>query len=149
MSSPGRAGHRPAHRLSARRAGSLGPLLDRFARDFDVGTRIGFDPVEFPRRYRDPADQEVAGLSASALAYGRADLFKPQLERVLAAMGPSPARFCEALAAAPRPGLFGGFAYRFNGRPTWRRSRPPSGTCGGSTGPSVPALRGAPRRGVG
>ena len=100
--------------MSAARARELGPLLARLERDFDKRARLGFDPVELPRRHADPADQEVAGLFAAALAYGRADLFKPVLERVLAEMGPSPARFCEAFARAPRPGAFAGFRYRFN-----------------------------------
>ena len=105
---------RAQRRISRTRALALAPLLARFERSFDKAARLGFDPVELPRRYARPADQEVAGLFAAALAYGRADLFKPQLERVLAEMGPSPARFCEELAAAPRPGVFAGFRYRFN-----------------------------------
>jgi uncharacterized protein (TIGR02757 family) len=105
---------RRPRRISEARARDLAPLLDRFERAFDKGARLGFDPVEVPRRFRDPADQEVAGLFASALAYGRADLFKPRLERVVAQMGPSPARFCEAFARAPRPDAFAGFQYRFN-----------------------------------
>ena len=89
-------------------------MLDRFDRLFDKAARLGFDPVELPRRHADPADQEVAALFAATLAYGRADLFRPQLERVLAEMAPSPARFCEAFARAPRAGCFAGFRYRFN-----------------------------------
>jgi uncharacterized protein (TIGR02757 family) len=100
--------------MSDARVRALAPLLDAFERSFDKGARIGFDPVELPRRYADPRDQEVAGLFAAALAYGRADLFKPQLEGVLARMGPSPARFCEAFSAAPHPDAFAGFRYRFN-----------------------------------
>lgn len=106
-----RAALRP---LSPARARALRPLLERLDRALDRGARLGFDPVELPRRYADPADQEVAGLFAAALAYGRADLFKPRLERVLVEMGPSPARFCEEAARAPRPGAFAGFRYRFN-----------------------------------
>lgn len=101
-------------RLSHARALALAPLLEGFERDFDKAARLGFDPVELPRRYVRTADQEVAGLFAAALAYGRADLFKPELERVLAEMGPSPARFCEEFAAAPKRGAFAGFRYRFN-----------------------------------
>lgn len=100
--------------LSALRARALAPLLARLERELDTAARIGFDPVELPRRYSAADDQEVAGLFAAALAYGRADLFKPQLERVLAEMGPSPARFCEAFARAPQPGAFASFRYRFN-----------------------------------
>jgi uncharacterized protein (TIGR02757 family) len=100
--------------LSAERARRLRPLLDRFQRGYDAASRIGFDPVELPRRYPDPGDAEVAGLLAASLAYGRADVFKPRLERVLAVMGPSPAAFAERFARSPDPGLFAGFRYRFN-----------------------------------
>ncbi|GEJ57907.1 TIGR02757 family protein [Anaeromyxobacter diazotrophicus] len=100
--------------ISPARARTLLPLLEQLERGFDKRARLGFDPVELPRRHADPADQEVAGLFAAALAYGRADLFKPQLERVLGEMGPSPARFCDRFARAPRPGAFAGFRYRFN-----------------------------------
>jgi uncharacterized protein (TIGR02757 family) len=103
---------RPRH-LSDERARTLRPLLDRFERRFDKRARLGFDPVELPRRHPDPADQEVAGLFAAALAYGRADLFKPVLEGVLAEMGSSPAAFCERFARAPHA-AFDGFLYRFN-----------------------------------
>jgi uncharacterized protein (TIGR02757 family) len=103
--------------LSARRAEALRPTLDRFVAEFDASTRLGFDPVELPRRYPDPGDAEVVGLVASSLAYGRADLFKPRLEWVLGAMGPSPAAFAEAFAHAPDPRAFAGFRYRFNRPP--------------------------------
>jgi uncharacterized protein (TIGR02757 family) len=99
--------------LGAARAAALRPLLDAFDRRFDRAVRLRADPVELPRRYRDPGDQEVAGLFAAALAYGRADLFKPRVERVLAEMGPSPAAFCERFARGPWP-AFDGFVYRFH-----------------------------------
>ena len=100
--------------ISAARAAALRPLLDRLAADVDAPARLRADPVELPRRYRDPGDAEVAGLLAASLAYGRADLFKPRLEAVLAAMGPAPARFAAAFARAPDPAAFAGFRYRFN-----------------------------------
>ena len=74
--------------LSPRRAEGLRPTLDRFVAGFDARARIGFDPVELPRRYPDPGDAEVAGLLAASLAYGRADLFKPALERAIRANKP-------------------------------------------------------------
>lgn len=99
----------PPGRVEALRA-----ALDRFVRGYDAGPRLTFDPAELPRRYRDPGDAELAGLLAASLAYGRADLFKPQLRRVLAAMGPRPAAFAEALARSPDARAFQGFRYRFN-----------------------------------
>ncbi|HYQ80488.1 MAG TPA: TIGR02757 family protein [Anaeromyxobacteraceae bacterium] len=100
--------------LSPRRAEALRPALDRFVAGFDAAARLGFDPVEVPRRYPDPGDAEVAGLLAASLAYGRADLFKPRLEAVLSAMGPSPAAFAETFARAPDARAFAFFRYRFN-----------------------------------
>jgi uncharacterized protein (TIGR02757 family) len=100
--------------LSAARAEVLRPLLERLDASIDRTRRVGFDPVELPRRYRAPDDQEVAGLVAASLAYGRADVFKPILERVLAVMGPSPATFVQGWARAPDPSALSWFLYRFN-----------------------------------
>lgn len=103
--------------LSPARAALLRPLVDALEARVDAAARIGFDPVEFPRRHRDPDDAEVAGLVAASLAYGRADVFKPVLARVLDVLGPRPARFAEAYAQAPDPAAFGWFLYRFNRPP--------------------------------
>jgi uncharacterized protein (TIGR02757 family) len=100
--------------LPPSRAAALRPLLDGLDAALDRGARIAADPVEFPRGYPDPADAEVAALVAVSLAYGRADVFKPVVARVLGAMAPSPARFCEAFARAPDRRAFDGVVYRFN-----------------------------------
>lgn len=103
--------------LGPERAARLGAALDRFQRGYDAGRRLPFDPLEFPRRYPDPGDAEVAGLLAACLAYGRADLFRPQIAGALAAMGPSPARFAARFAREPDPAVFSAFHYRFNRPP--------------------------------
>lgn len=100
--------------LSPARAAALRPLLDELDGGLDRAARIAADPVELPRRYATPGDQEVAALFAAALAYGRADVFKPVLARVLGAMGPSPAAFVRAFARAPDVSAFEGAVYRFN-----------------------------------
>ncbi len=107
----------PATPLSAARAAALRPLLERLDASLDRAARLAADPVELPRRYASPDDQEVAGLLAAALAYGRADLFKPILVRLLDQLGPSPARAVEAFAAAPEVGQVAWFRYRFNQPP--------------------------------
>jgi uncharacterized protein (TIGR02757 family) len=120
MASRGRGAQRPrstrpaAAPISAARAAALRPLLLALDATLDRAARLAADPVELPRRYRDPADQEVAGLLAAALAYGRADLFKPILVRLLDQLGPSPARAAEAFAGRPEPGALAWFRYRFN-----------------------------------
>ena len=67
--------------------------LDRLCREFDWTQRVGRDAIQFPLRYTDPADIEVGALLAACMAYGRVDLFGPQVDLVLDRMGDSPARF--------------------------------------------------------
>jgi len=100
--------------LSVARAERLRGVLDPFVAAFDAQARVAFDPVEAPRSYADPADQEIAGLLAAGLAYGRADLFRPRLFGVLREMGPSPAAFVRAFDPARDGHRFASFAYRFN-----------------------------------
>lgn len=69
------------------------------------------DPLCFPRRYADPADQEVAAFIAQGLAFGRISLFAPKLEAIFAALGPSPR--AGVLAFPARGELLPGFVYRF------------------------------------
>ena len=108
---------RPPRSIAPARAAALRPLLDALDARLDRAARIAADPVELPRRYPAPDDAEVAALFSASLAYGRADVFKPVLERVLAAMGHSPARFVERFARVPDPGAFSGAVYRFNRPP--------------------------------
>ena len=100
--------------LSPARAAALRPRPDALAAGLARGARIAADPVELPRRYEDPRDQEIAALVAASLAYGRADLFKPLVARVLDAMGRSPAAFVRAFARDPDPAAFPFAVYRFN-----------------------------------
>ncbi|MBL8922884.1 MAG: TIGR02757 family protein [Myxococcaceae bacterium] len=72
------------------------------------------DPVEFPHRFEDPRDVEVVALLSAALAYGRASLFKPKIEQVLARLGPAPAVRLKELTVKALPRLLDGFVYRFN-----------------------------------
>jgi uncharacterized protein (TIGR02757 family) len=100
--------------LSPKAAARLRPALQALLASLPTQTRVGFDPVQFPRRYRDPADIEVSALLAACLAYGRAELFRPKVDALLGAMGDSPAAFVRALDPAGAGALLGGFVYRFN-----------------------------------
>lgn len=51
------------------------------------------DPVHIVRRYRSPADREIAGFCASALAFGRVASVLQSIEALLEVMGPHPAAF--------------------------------------------------------
>lgn len=92
----------------------LKQILDRHYRDFDFRGRLLKDPIEFPHRYKDPADIEVSAFIAASLAYGRIDLFKPVIGKILSVMGTRPAGFLSDFAPKRHSGLFNGISYRFN-----------------------------------
>ncbi len=100
--------------ISTARAARLKPLLDAFADDRPWTHRVAADPIELVKRYTAPRDLEVSGLLAACLAYGRADLFKPKIDGLLAQMGSSPADFVAGLTVPRAAKLLDGFVYRFN-----------------------------------
>ena len=73
----------PAHTKTA---------LDRLYLDFDDRQGVA-DPVHLVRQYRDPADQEIAGFCAAALAFGRVASVLSSVGALLAEMTPSPVAF--------------------------------------------------------
>ncbi len=95
-------------------AAALREPLERLYREFDYGSRIERDAIQFPLRYPDPRDRELVALLTACLAYGRVDLFGRALDRVLAVMGPSPATFAAAFDPVRQAHVFDDFLYRFN-----------------------------------
>jgi uncharacterized protein (TIGR02757 family) len=89
-------------------------LLDNFYGEYDFKTRLLHDPIEFPHRYKNPGDIEIAALIASSLAYGKVDLFKPVVEKILSIMGASPYEFLLGFRLKKDRKLFQGIKYRFN-----------------------------------
>lgn len=89
-------------------------LLDRYYKEYNFRESILQDPIEFPHRYKKPEDIEIAGFIASCLAYGRVDLFKPVIGRILSLMGSSPCAFLIEFKARRDDRLFAGIKYRFN-----------------------------------
>jgi uncharacterized protein (TIGR02757 family) len=72
------------------------------------------DPLWHVRRFSDARDQEVAGVIAASLAYGRVGSILPSVGRVLEAMDGSPRRFVEDFDPERDAGRFAGFAHRFH-----------------------------------
>ncbi|MFL5376632.1 MAG: DUF2400 family protein, partial [Myxococcales bacterium] len=97
------------------RAARVGPALEQLLAETSVPERVRGDPVELVHRYRDPLDIEIAGLLCAALAYGRVDLFKPRLSRLLEELGPHPARVARDADAAELLQRTAEFAYRMTG----------------------------------
>jgi uncharacterized protein (TIGR02757 family) len=73
-------------------AQDLKSTLDRLYQAFNYPDSAT-DPIQIVRRFTDPADQEVVGFCAAALAFGRVSSVLQSIERVLAVMGPQPAAF--------------------------------------------------------
>ena len=92
---------------------SLKRILDRFYREYPFEERILHDPISFPHRYKHPRDIEISGFIASCLAYGRVELFKPVIEKILSLMGANPHAFLMDFNVRKHGGKFS-FKYRFN-----------------------------------
>ena len=88
--------------------------LDKFYRDYDFKGRLDHDPIEFPHRYENPRDVEVSAFIASSLAYGKVELFKPIIGKILSEMGSNPYEFLLEFSIKRHRRLFEGIKYRFN-----------------------------------
>jgi uncharacterized protein (TIGR02757 family) len=73
-------------------ASSLATTLDRLYQDYNREDSAT-DPVQIVRRYTNPADQEVVGFCAAALAFGRVASVLNSVETVARAMGAQPAEY--------------------------------------------------------
>ncbi len=87
--------------------------LDRFLKGFDYKSRISNDPLGLVRRFHDPRDQELAGLIASALAYGRVSRILKSVDMVFSAMDYQPYRFIAEFTPTNRD-RFDGIIHRFH-----------------------------------
>jgi uncharacterized protein (TIGR02757 family) len=101
-------------RIRVRPAGvvRLKSALDRLYRQYDHADRVA-DPIEIARRYSGPADREIAAFCAAGLAFGRVASVLQSIERLLAAMGPSPALFLSRFDPGRDMRLFEALGHRW------------------------------------
>jgi uncharacterized protein (TIGR02757 family) len=91
----------------------------------DAGTapseRLARDPIGLVHRYALPRDQEIAGICAAQLAYGRVDLFLPVLERLFDHMDTQggPRAYVMAFLPGTQAGFLEGCAYRWTKGRDW------------------------------
>ncbi|MBU1172758.1 MAG: TIGR02757 family protein [Proteobacteria bacterium] len=71
------------------------------------------DPLEYVYHFEARSDREIAGLIASAFAFGRVSQILLTLERVFTIMGPSPSTYLEHASRKSLSKDFNGFVYRF------------------------------------
>lgn len=72
------------------------------------------DPLSFCHRYKDPADQEIAGFLASSFAYGNVKIILRNMESIFGELGASPRRYVENMDIEHALGQFSRFKHRFN-----------------------------------
>jgi uncharacterized protein (TIGR02757 family) len=92
----------------------LAPLLESFYQNHPLAGRIKDDPVELPHRYTDPKEIELVGWLSAALAYGRVDLFKAAVEKILALMEGGPSSYLARFDPDRERPRFKGIYYRLN-----------------------------------
>src|SRR5829696_2460431 len=95
---------------------TLGAKLDGLYRDFNQADAI-VDPVNLVRRFTAPADREIAGFCAAALAFGRVASVNDSIETVFALMGPSPAAFTRTFNPRTHGAAFATFVHRWTRGP--------------------------------
>lgn len=100
--------------MTSKQQERLAPLLKSLYQNFPHAERIKDDPVELPHRYTDPREIELVGWLAAALAYGRVDLFKAVIEKILALMEGGPYSYLARFDPARERPSFKGIYYRLN-----------------------------------
>ena len=91
----------------------LKAYLDKLYKTFDLKF-LSPDPLEFVHQFKKPEDQEVVGLIASSLAYGRVERILASVKDVLKRMDNQPHRFTVNFNPARNAKVFEGFVHRFN-----------------------------------
>src|SRR6185295_3588325 len=83
----------------------LGVRLRRLYEDYNREDAAA-DPIQIVRRYPSPADQEIVGFCAAALAFGRVASVLNTVETLARVLGPEPAKYVRQLdPKAPHPEL--------------------------------------------
>lgn len=100
--------------MTSKQKERLAPLIESFFQIHPHAERIKADPVEFPHRYTDPREIELVGWLAAALAYGRVDLFKAAVEKMLALMEGGPYAYLVRFDPVRERPRFKGIYYRLN-----------------------------------
>jgi uncharacterized protein (TIGR02757 family) len=72
---------------------NLKHCLDQLYGEINKSDFILSDPVQFPHRYKDPLDREIAAFLVATIAWGRRDLILKSAEKMFALMGQSPHAF--------------------------------------------------------
>ncbi len=67
--------------------------LDKLVETYETADFIKDDPIQFPHRYKDKKDIEIAGFLASIFAYGKREVFIKKLDILFKKMSQKPYEF--------------------------------------------------------
>jgi uncharacterized protein (TIGR02757 family) len=87
-------------------------LLEEASTHFQGSDYIRFDPVSVPHGFDDPRDQEIIGLFAAILAWGRRDTMLRKLEELCERMAYTPSRFVHDFRTGKHDHALQGFKHR-------------------------------------
>lgn len=94
--------------------------LEELAAKYEIEEFVKNDPIQFPRRFSDEKDVEIAGFLASLFAYGSRKVFIKKLDELFKIMDNKPLEFVLNFDSQSRVGLLShrqknlaGFNYRF------------------------------------
>lgn len=87
--------------------------LDKLYEDYH-SSFLYSDPLKYLHLYKKPEDQEIVGMIASSLAYGRVERIFKSVESILSIMGESPSDYVRRFDPTIESRSFDGFIHRFN-----------------------------------
>ncbi len=91
---------------------ALREYLDTLADRHERPAFIDGDPISIPHAFNEPRDQEVIGLYAALLAWGRRDVMLRKLDELCERMGHAPYRFVRTFDPDADAGALDGFVHR-------------------------------------
>ncbi len=90
----------------------LHAYLDDLVTRYEQPSFIDDDPISIPHAFDDPRDQEVIGLYAALLAWGRRDVMLRKLEALCERMGHAPNQFVRSFDPTRDADALDGFVHR-------------------------------------
>ena len=91
---------------------SLAVSLVSLYHDYNRADAVS-DPIQKVRPFSDPADREIAGFCAAALAFGRVASVLNSIDALFSVMGPSPAAFVRRFDPAAAPAAMRAIVHRW------------------------------------
>jgi uncharacterized protein (TIGR02757 family) len=98
------------------RVGELKPALDRLYEHFNHPDSAA-DPIQMVRKWHAPADREIVGMCAAALAFGRVSSVLQSIRRLLALMEGEPANYVRHFDPRRERAAFANLGHRWTRGP--------------------------------